>query len=96
MRLHPPDSLRAAPNDGGGGCYTRASEVGTYVFCRRAWWLERQGAPSSRGPERTAGTAHHVRHGERVAAGERAGGVARVLLIAAAVLLLLGLLGALR
>lgn len=76
--------------------FINASEVGTYRFCRRAWAFEREGAPSSREPERQAGTAHHVRHGERVAAGERTGGVARALLVLAVLLLVLGLLGLFR
>lgn len=76
--------------------YINASEVGTYLFCRRAWAFQREGAPSSREPERQAGTAHHVRHGERIAAGERTGGIARALLVVAVILLLLGLLVSLR
>ncbi len=78
------------------GSYIKASEVGTYLVCERAWAFERDGAPSAREPERAVGTAHHVRHGERVAAGERTGGVARAFLVLAVILLILALLVALR
>lgn len=78
------------------GSYTKASEVGTFLFCRGAWQFEREKAPSSREPERAEGTAHHVRHGERVEASERTGGLARVFLALAVALLILGLLASLR
>ena len=81
---------------GGDGRYVKVSEVGTYLFCRRAWAFEREGTPSSREPERIAGTVYHVRHGERVAARERTGGLARAFLVLAIVLLILGLLVSLR
>lgn len=47
----------------------RASEIGEYAFCARAWWLQRiQGHPT-RHPERLArGIVAHARHGQRVAA----------------------------
>lgn len=77
----------------GEGRYIKASEIGTYLFCARAWRFERQGAPSSRGPERAAGAAHHERLGERVASAERAGGLARWCLVLAVVLALLDLTG---
>lgn len=83
----------AGEGRGGEGLYLKASEVGTYLFCKRAWRFERQGAPSSRGPERVAGTAYHERHGEMAVLAERAGGLARWCLVLAVVLALLGLAG---
>jgi hypothetical protein len=77
------------------GRYINASEVGTYLFCRRAWAFQREGAPSTREPERQAGTTYHVQHGERVAAAERTGGLSRALLVIALMMLVLGLLAAL-
>lgn len=45
----------------------RASEVGRYVFCARAWWLGSvEGVPSSHVREMAAGEAAHRRHGRRV------------------------------
>ena len=72
-----------------------ASEVGTFLYCRRAWALQRDGAPSTREPERRAGTAYHARHGEEVTAGERTAALSRALPAIAVVLLLLGLAAAL-
>lgn len=49
---------RAAPR------VIRASELGEYAYCRRAWWLRAvQGYASSHVAELAAGTALHERHG---------------------------------
>ncbi|NJN16042.1 MAG: hypothetical protein HC822_07035 [Oscillochloris sp.] len=46
----------------------RASEVGEYVYCARAWWLRRVAGFEPEGAERRElGTALHVRHGRAVA-----------------------------
>jgi hypothetical protein len=45
----------------------RASEVGQYVYCARAWWLGSvRGLPSSRQGEMAAGEMAHRRHGREV------------------------------
>ncbi len=45
----------------------RASEIGRYVYCARAWWLGSvQGLPSTHTREMAAGTVAHVRHGRGV------------------------------
>ena len=42
----------------------RASEIGRYAYCARAWWLGSvRGLPSSRGREMATGEAAHHRHG---------------------------------
>jgi hypothetical protein len=47
----------------------RASEVGRYTFCARAWWLGAvQGLPSAHWREMAAGQTAHLRHGRRVRA----------------------------
>lgn len=47
----------------------RASEVGEYVFCARAWWLRRVAGLSPAGAERRErGSTLHQRHGAAVAA----------------------------
>ena len=54
------------------GKLIRASEVGEYVYCARAWWLRREGAEQTRGQEaRAAGTAWHLEHGRGVTAARR-------------------------
>ncbi len=45
----------------------RASEIGEYVFCRRAWWLHHvQGLESAHRAQREAGIAQHIEHGRQV------------------------------
>ena len=50
-----------------GGKSIRASEVGEYVFCARAWRLRLDGYEPTMGRRaREAGTAWHLRHGRSV------------------------------
>ena len=59
----------------------RASEVGQYAYCARAWWLGHvQGIPSAHQREMTAGRVAHRRHGRRVRATARLARLAYVLL----------------
>lgn len=44
----------------------RASEIGVYLYCRRAWWYQHQGIENINQPELAAGKALHERHGQRV------------------------------
>ncbi len=45
----------------------RASEIGEYVHCERAWWLGRvQGVENANRAVMEAGTLHHQEHGRRV------------------------------
>lgn len=45
----------------------RASEIGEYVFCRRAWWLDRvKGIASANHELMHAGIAQHAAHGRVV------------------------------
>jgi CRISPR/Cas system-associated exonuclease Cas4 (RecB family) len=46
----------------------RASEVGEYVYCARAWWLRRVAGEEPDGQaRRDLGTAMHAAHGRGVA-----------------------------
>ena len=67
--------------------YVSASEVNTFVFCRRALWLQRRGAVSLLERERALGAAAHRGYGElaRTAHCDRV--VAVVLAVAAVALL---------
>jgi hypothetical protein len=44
----------------------RASEIGSYLYCRRAWWYHLRGVQSSNQAELAAGTALHQQHGRKV------------------------------
>ena len=64
----------------------RASEIGEYVFCHRAWWLHQvQGETSANTRALADGTARHARHGRQVS-------LAAALRVLAVLLLLAGLL----
>lgn len=44
----------------------RASEIGTYLFCQRAWWYQKHGQSSENLPDMAAGTRFHNRHSRSV------------------------------
>ncbi len=65
----------------------RASEIGSYLFCARAWWYQQKGIPSSNQAELTAGTELHRQHGRTVILSGLTRLLAVILLLAALVLL---------
>jgi len=71
----------------------RASGMGEYVYCARAWWLRREGVSPTRGGEaRAAGTRWHESHGRSVARARRlrlAAAVCIYIALALAIVLLL-------
>ncbi|NJK78933.1 MAG: hypothetical protein HC914_03080 [Chloroflexaceae bacterium] len=61
----------------------RASEIGEYVYCARAWWLRRVAGLEPAGHARRAeGRRRHIRHGRLVQA-------SRLVLVLAVLLLVL-------
>src|SRR6185436_13791212 len=65
----------------------RASEIGEYVYCHRAWWLHQvQGHASANVRQLEAGTATHARHGRLVGVSRGLNTLALLLLLAAIVL----------
>ncbi len=63
----------------------RASELGQYAYCARAWWLARvQGIPPANISQLQAGLAHHRAHGRRVLTSRRLRWLAVGLLVLAA------------
>jgi hypothetical protein len=65
----------------------RASEIGSYLYCARAWWYQRQGLQSSNQAELTGGTKLHQQHGRIVLAAGLLRGLALLLLLAALLML---------
>ena len=43
----------------------RASEIGSFIFCRRAWWYQRQDEESLNQAELAAGSQFHSAHAGR-------------------------------
>jgi CRISPR/Cas system-associated exonuclease Cas4 (RecB family) len=65
----------------------RASEVGTYLYCARAWWYRQQGIESANQAEMMSGTELHRQHGRTVIASGLTRVLAIVLLLVALALL---------
>lgn len=68
----------------------RASEVGDYGYCARAWWLRRVAGlqPAGRA-RRAAGVRRHTRHSRMVRASRRLLALALLLLLLALLTVLL-------
>jgi hypothetical protein len=68
----------------------RASEIGEYIFCHRAWWLRHvQGYESANVREMAEGTAAHATHGRLVSTASGLRTLAVVLFIIAILIALL-------
>jgi len=74
-------------------CYTlpmpiiRASEIGSYLYCRRAWHYRKQGVESENQAELAAGTELHRQHGRKILASSLSRILGLILFLAAIVLL---------
>jgi len=74
-------------------CYTfpmpviRASDIGNYLYCRRAWWYRKQGMESTNQTDLAAGTELHARHGRQVVASSLTRTIGLILLLIALVML---------
>ena len=44
----------------------RASEIGTFLYCKRAWWYLNQGIPSKNQESLAAGGEFHQEHSRKV------------------------------
>lgn len=44
----------------------KASDLGAYLYCRRAWWYQELGYPSANTQAMAEGTQNHSQHGTKV------------------------------
>ncbi len=65
----------------------RSSDIGTYLYCHRAWWYKRQGVESANQAELATGTEIHVKHGRQVLASSITRTIGLILLMIALVIL---------
>lgn len=65
----------------------RASEIGAYLYCHRAWWYQQQGIESENQAEMAAGGSFHHAHGAKVLSGSLMRAAGWILLLAAVVIL---------
>jgi CRISPR/Cas system-associated exonuclease Cas4 (RecB family) len=65
----------------------RASEIGTYLFCQRAWWFRIQGYSTENEKELAAGTTIHLQHTRLVWISGCIRAIAYILLITAIILI---------
>jgi CRISPR/Cas system-associated exonuclease Cas4 (RecB family) len=62
--------------------WIKASEIGEYLYCRRAWWLRRElGVSSQNIREIEAGQQYHEAHGRLVSRARYGRQVAAALLL---------------
>ncbi len=65
----------------------RSSEIGSYLYCKRAWWYARKGKVSENQAEMKAGTEMHEQHGRQVVSAGLTRSLAVIFLLAALVLM---------
>jgi hypothetical protein len=65
----------------------RASELGTYLYCARAWSYDRQGIDSTNQTEMNTGTELHRQHGRSVLVSNLTRTLALILFLVALTLL---------
>lgn len=73
--------------------WIRASDIGEYLYCQRAWWYRLQGAASANVQELALGSRAHARHGRGLLWANWQRWLGYALILAALVLLGLQTLG---
>lgn len=71
----------------------RASEVGTYRFCKRAWWYQLQGYEPENKTELAGGSEIHEKHARGVQAASCIEAVAYTFLLLAIVSVVIWVIG---
>lgn len=70
----------------------RASEIGTFVFCKRAWWYQQRGIATENQAALKSGLLVHERHHKAVMSSNRLRLMAYILLLASLLLIVLQIL----
>ena len=70
----------------------RSSDIGNYLYCRRAWWYHKQGYESANQAELASGTELHRKHGRKVMAAGLFNSLGCVIILIAMVLLVVYLI----
>ena len=65
----------------------RSSDIGNYLYCRRAWWYRKLGFESDNQVELAAGTEIHRQHGRKVLASNLTRTLGLILLFVSLVIL---------
>ena len=65
----------------------RSSEIGSDLYCKRAWWYARKGKVSENQAEMKAGTEMHEQHGRQVVTAGLTRTLAVIFLLAALVMI---------
>ena len=71
----------------------RASEIGAFIYCQRAWLYQQQGYESENQDELASGSEIHYRHGQAVLVSGCLRTAAYLVLLGALVLLVIYLTG---
>ena len=61
----------------------RASDIGSYLYCRRAWRYRKDGIESENQAEMAAGTELHLKHGRKTLSALLLRALGMILLLAA-------------
>lgn len=65
----------------------RSSDIGNYLYCRRAWWYKKQGFESENQAELATGSQIHRQHGRKVLASSLSRTLGMIFLFVALILL---------
>ena len=61
--------------------FISASEIGTWCYCKRAWYFQRLGQPSALTEERAAGTRYHEKHYQKLRNTRQVRAIARAIML---------------
>ena len=69
--------------------FISASEIGTWCYCKKAWYLQQLSHPSALSAERLDGSRYHQTHFQNLRVARRQRAVSRVVMLICLVLFIL-------